>query len=146
MRDLETIALAVTAAETGHLVFATLHTSGAPNTIDRIIDVFPPNQQSQIKTQLAMSLKAVIWQKLIHTADEKSRISALEIMMNTGAIANLIRKGMTHQIYSTMETGMRDGMQTMAMALRDLVNAGLITKEQASFHLGEIVQGNNDSN
>lgn len=139
MRDLETIAMAVTAAETGHLVFATLHTSGAPNTIDRIIDVFPPNQQSQIKTQLAMSLKAVVWQKLIQTADGKSRITAMEIMMNTNAIANLIRKGATHQIYSTMETGMREGMQTMASSLQTLVNQRLITQQQMMYHLGEIV-------
>ncbi len=138
MRDLETIALAVTAAETGHLVFGTLHTSGAPSTIDRIIDVFPPNQQSQIKTQLAMSLKAVVWQKLIKTADEKTRIPAIEIMMNTNAIANLIRKGATHQIYSSMETGIQDGMQTMALALNNLIEQGLITEQQAAYHLGEI--------
>lgn len=145
MRDLETIAMAVTAAETGHLVFATLHTSGAPNTIDRIIDVFPPNQQSQIKTQLAMSLKAVLWQKLIQTADEKSRVTAMEIMMNTNAIANLIRKGATHQIYSTMETGMREGMQTMASSLQTLVNQGLITQQQMQHHLGEIVLEENEN-
>ena len=140
MRDLETIAMAVTAAETGHLVFATLHTSGAPNTIDRIIDVFPPNQQSQIKTQLAISLKAVIWQKLIPTMDGKTRIPAIEIMMNTSAIANLIRKGTTYQIYSTMETGIREGMQTMPMALRALVKQGLITEDQMMYNLGEVIQ------
>ena len=146
MRDLETIALAVTAAETGHLVFGTLHTSGSPNTIDRIIDVFPPNQQSQIKTQLAMSLKAVIWQKLVKTADEKSRTPAMEIMMNTHAIANLIRKGATYQIYSTMETGMRDGMQTMPMALNNLVGKGILTQQQAMYHMGEIVPEDNNQN
>ncbi|MDP4007945.1 MAG: type IV pilus twitching motility protein PilT [Candidatus Peregrinibacteria bacterium] len=140
MRDLETIAMAVTAAETGHLVFGTLHTAGAPNTIDRIIDVFPPNQQSQIKTQLAMSLKAVIWQKLIPTINGKTRIPAIEIMMNTNAIANLIRKGSTHQIYSSMETGMREGMQTMSTALRTLVQQGHITENQMMYHLGEIME------
>jgi len=144
MRDLETISLAITAAETGHLVFGTLHTSGAPNTIDRIIDVFPEGQQSQIKTQLAMSLRAVVWQKLIKTTDEKSRVPAIEIMMNTNAIANLIRKGATHQIYSTMETGMKEGMQTMPMALNSLLNQGLISSQQVAYHLGEIVEEDNN--
>ncbi|MBT6068968.1 PilT/PilU family type 4a pilus ATPase [Candidatus Peregrinibacteria bacterium] len=138
MRDLETIALAVTAAETGHLVFATLHTSGGPQTIDRIIDVFPPEQQSQIKTQLAMSLKAIIWQKLIRTADEKNRIPACEILIKNNAIANLIRKGSTHQIYAIMETSRASGMQTMSGALNKFVDSGQITRQEANRHLGDI--------
>lgn len=131
MRDLETIALAVTAAETGHLVLATLHTTGAAKSIDRIIDTFPPNQQGQIRIQLAENLRAVVWQNLIKTKDKKGRLAALEIMIVNNAIANMIRKEKTHQITSAIETGLREGMQTMKKAVMDLQQADLITEEDA---------------
>lgn len=131
MRDLETIALAITAAETGHLVFATLHTSGAAKSIDRIIDVFPFEQQNQIRSQLADSLTAVVWQNLIKTKDGKGRIAPLEIMINNSAIANMIRKAKTHQINSAIETGFKEGMQTMKKAVSDLLDADLISEETA---------------
>lgn len=131
MRDLETIALAITAAETGHLVFATLHTSGAANSVDRIIDAFPFEQQNQIKAQLSESLKAVIWQNLVKTKDGKGRIAPLEIMLNNSAVANMIRKGKTHQIGSAIETGYKEGMQTMRRAVEDMLEADLITEETA---------------
>ncbi len=131
MRDLETIALALTAAETGHLVFATLHTSGAAKSIDRIIDAFPFEQQNQIRAQLAESLRAVIWQNLLKTKDGKGRIAPLEIMINNGAIANMIRKNKSHQINSTIETGFKEGMQTMKKAVTDMLEADLITEEEA---------------
>jgi len=131
LRDLETISLALTAAETGHLVFGTLHTSGAAKTISRIIDVFPAEQQSQIRTQLAEILQAVIWQRLVKTADKKSLIPAVEIMFQNHAIANLIRKGSTHQIDNTIETSRQEGMQTMKRSLLELASAGKITKEEA---------------
>lgn len=135
MRDVETIALAVTAAETGHLVLATLHTSGAAKSVDRIIDAFPPEQQNQIRAQLAESLRAVIWQNLIKTKDRKGRVSALEIMIVNNAIANMIRKEKTHQINSSIETGMREGMQTMKKAVMDLLQADLITEEDAQAYI-----------
>jgi twitching motility protein PilT len=131
MRDLETMQLAITAAETGHLVFATLHTSGCANSINRIIDAFPVNQQSQVKAQLSESLSAVFWQSLIKTKDKKGRIGAVEIMYVNSAIANSIRKGTTHQINSVIETSTREGMQTMKKAVTDLYNAGLISEEDA---------------
>jgi twitching motility protein PilT len=131
MRDLETMQLAITAAETGHLVFATLHTSGCANSINRIIDAFPVNQQGQIRTQLSESLAAVFWQTLIKTKDKKGRIGAIEIMFVNSAVANTIRKGTTHQINSIIETSTREGMQTMKKAVTDLFNAGLITEEDA---------------
>ncbi len=131
MRDLETISLALTAAETGHLVFATLHTSGAAKTIGRIIDVFPAEQQNQIRTQLAEILQAVIWQRLVKTVDKKAQIPAVEIMFQNHAIANLIRKGSTHQIDNTIETSRQEGMQTMKRSLLELASAGKITKEEA---------------
>ncbi len=131
MRDLETISLAITAAETGHLVLATLHTSGAAKSVDRIIDAFPPSQQNQIRAQLAESLKAVIWQNLVKTKDRKGRLAALEIMLVNNAIANMIRKEKTHQINSAIETGLREGMQTMKKAAMDLLQADLITEEDA---------------
>ncbi|MBU1992947.1 MAG: type IV pilus twitching motility protein PilT [Patescibacteria group bacterium] len=131
MRDLETIELALKAAETGHLVFGTLHTSGAANSVDRIINVFPFEQQNQIRTILADSLKAVVWQTLCKTKDGKGRISALEIMFVNNAIANMIRKGKTHQINSAIETGTREGMQTMKKAVMDMLQADLITEEEA---------------
>lgn len=131
MRDLETMSLAITAAETGHLVLATMHTSGAARSVDRIIDAFPPSQQNQIRTQLAESLKAVIWQNLLKTKDRKGRLAALEIMFVNNAISNMIRKEKTFQINSAIETGLRDGMQTMKKAVMDLLQADLITEEDA---------------
>ncbi len=131
MRDLETIATAITAAETGHLVFGTLHTQDAPQSIDRIIDVFPPHQQQQVRVQLASSLQAVCTQQLLQTADGKGRVVACEVLICTPAVRNLIREGKTHQIYSVMQAGGRFGMQTMDQALADLVKAGRITLDMA---------------
>ena len=130
MRDLETIQLALTAAETGHIVFGTLHTSSAPKTVDRVIDVFPPNQKSQIRAQFAESLEAVITQTLLKKKTG-GRIPALEIMTGTTAIRNLIREGKIHQIPGTMQVSQKDGMQTMDMALQNLVARDLVTKEEA---------------
>ena len=130
MRDLETISLAVSAAETGHLVFGTLHTSSAAQTVDRIIDVFPPHQQSQIRTQLSESLQGVIAQTLIPKIGG-GRIAALEIMVTTAAVKNLIREGKTFQLPSIIETGSTMGMQTLGQALQDLVIKGKITPEAA---------------
>ena len=113
MRDLETISTAITAAETGHLVFATLHTQDAPQTIDRIIDVFPPHQQQQVRVQLATTLQGVVTQQLLQTADGQGRAVASEVLVATPAIRNLIREGKVHQIYSSMQAGGRFGMQTM---------------------------------
>src|SRR4051794_34715021 len=131
MRDLETIHTALTAAETGHLVFATLHTQDAPQTIDRIIDVFPSEQQGQVRTQLAVALQGVITQQLLPTADGSSRVAACEVLVPTPAVRNLIREGKTHQIYSTMQTGSQSGMQTMDAALATLVREGQITRAVA---------------
>lgn len=131
MRDLETISLAVTAAETGHLVFGTLHTQDAPQTVDRIIDVFPSHQQSQIRTQLANAMQGVITQTLIPKRDGKGRAVACEILVPTPGIRNLIREGKNHQIYSAMQTGGKFGMQTMDAALVDLLRKGTISREEA---------------
>ena len=131
MRDLETISIAITAAETGHLVFSTLHTIGAAKTIDRIIDVFPPHQQQQIRIQLAAVLQGVISQQLVPLVNNDGRIAALEIMTTTPGIQNLIREGKTHQIESAIQTGGKYGMKTMDMALADLVKKGSITEETA---------------
>ena len=131
MRDLETISTAITAAETGHLVFSTLHTIGAANTIDRIIDVFPPHQQQQIRIQLAAVLEAVISQTLIPHASGKGRRAAFEVMIANPAIKNLIREQKTHQINATIQTNKKDGMITMDDALYDLYARGDITGEQA---------------
>lgn len=131
MRDLETISIAITAAETGHLVLSTLHTIGAAKTIDRIIDVFPPYQQQQIKIQLAAVLQGIISQQLIPRADEKGRVAALEVMVVNSAIQNLIREGKTHQIQSSIQTGSKYGMKTMDMSLVDLYKQGLISYENA---------------
>jgi len=130
MRDLETIQLALTAAETGHLVFGTLHTSSAPKTVDRIIDVFPPNQQAQIRAQFAESIEAVITQTLLKKKSG-GRTAALEIMTGTTAVRNLVREGKIHQIPGTMQVSQKDGMQTMDMALLDLVARGIVAKEEA---------------
>jgi twitching motility protein PilT len=121
MRDLETISTALTAAETGHLVFGTLHTQSAPSTIDRMIDVFPAEQQEQIRTQIASSLQGVITQTLLPTLDGEGRVPALEILIPDDAIRNLIRSGKVEQIYSYMQTGSRGGMVTMEQSLADLV-------------------------
>jgi twitching motility protein PilT len=131
MRDLETIATALTAAETGHLVFATLHTQDAPQTIDRVIDVFPAHQQSQIRVQLAVALQGVITQQLLPTADGSGRVVACEVLVPNPAVRNLIREGKTHQIASVMQTGSATGMQTMDASLAGLVRAGRITMAQA---------------
>ena len=126
MRDLETISLALTAAETGHLIFGTLHTSGAPATINRLIDVFPPEQQEQIRAQISTSLKMVMTQRLIKTKDGQGRVGAFEIMKCTPAIQNLIREAKIHQIPSIMQTAVRDGMITMDKSLEELVRSGKI--------------------
>ena len=126
MRDLETISLALTAAETGHLVFGTLHTSGAPSTINRIIDVFPPEQQEQIRAQISTSLKMVVTQRLIKTRDGAGRVGAFEIMKCTAPIQNLIREAKIHQIPSIMQTAVRDGMITMEKSLEELAKSGKI--------------------
>lgn len=141
MRDLETISTALTAAETGHLVFATLHTQSAAQTIDRIIDVFPPEQQGQVRVQLSVALQGVITQQLLPTADGTGRVAACEVLIPTPAVRNLIREGKTHQIDSTMQTGASSGMQTMDAALAGLVRQGRITQrlaEQRSSHPDEL--------
>jgi twitching motility protein PilT len=135
MRDLETISLALTAAETGHLVFATLHTNSAIKTIDRIIDVFPENQQSQIRVMLAESLRGVVAQWLLPRADQKGRVPVMEIMVNAPAVANLIREGKTHQIASVMQTSRGLGMMTFEAATHDLINRGLISPEDGTSFL-----------
>jgi twitching motility protein PilT len=131
MRDMETIGTALTAAETGHLVFATLHTQDAPQTVDRIIDVFPPAQQGQVRAQLAIGLQGIVTQTLIPTADGRGRAAAAEILVPTPGVRNLIREGKTHQIYSLIQTGAAHGMQTMDASLAGLVRAGRITEEIA---------------
>ncbi|MFH2202439.1 MAG: type IV pilus twitching motility protein PilT [Elusimicrobiota bacterium] len=132
MRDLETISLAITAAETGHLCFGTLHTKDAPSTIDRIIDVFPPHQQTQIRVQLSVTLQGVVSQLLLPRADGGGRIAAREIMITTPAISNLIREGKNHMIYGAIDTGAKAGMQSMDQALAHLVKQGLIGLEEAA--------------
>jgi twitching motility protein PilT len=131
MRDLETMSTALTAAETGHLVFATLHTQDTASTVDRIVDSFPPAQQHQVRTQLSMALQGIVTQQLLPTADGKSRVCATEILVPTPAVRNLIREGKTHQIYSALQTGGTHGMQTMDSALADLVRGGKITPKLA---------------
>jgi twitching motility protein PilT len=131
MRDLETIGTALTAAETGHLVFGTLHTRGAAGTIDRIIDVFPAQQQGQVRAQVAGALQAVVTQSLLPTTDGQSRIAAVEILLPDDAVRNLIRQGKVEQIYSVMQTSTTRGMQTMEQSLCELVLRGTIEKEVA---------------
>ena len=130
LRDLETIAMALTAAETGHLVFATLHTSGASNTINRLIDVFPPNQQSQIRAQISESLKMVVTQKLFKKKDGSGRVAAFEIMACNPAVRNLIREAKIHQIPSAMQTGQRDGMITMEKSIEQLIASKTISNAE----------------
>jgi twitching motility protein PilT len=129
LRDLETISLALTAAETGHLVFATLHTQDTAQTIDRIIDVFPPHQQQQVRSQLAMALQGVVCQTLAKTADGHGRVVATEVLVVTPAVRNLIREGKSHQIYSVMQAGAAHGMHTLDQHLADLVRTRRITYE-----------------
>ena len=131
MRDLETISMAMTAAETGHLVFGTLHTNSAAKTIDRIIDVFPKDSQEQVRTMLGESLKGVVCQQLLKTADGKGRAAALEILIGNPAVSNLIREGKTFQIPSIMQTGRGDGMQMMDQHITELLKAQRITPEEA---------------
>ncbi len=129
MRDLETMQLAVTAAETGHLVLATLHTNSAVKTVDRIIDAFPESQQSQIRTMLSESLRGVVAQALLPAAGGEGRVPVVEIMVNLPAVANMIREGKTHQVQSVMQTGRSHGMVTFETAVADLVRKRAITKE-----------------
>jgi len=131
MRDLETIAAAITAAETGHLVLATLHTTDAPQTVDRIVDVFPPHQQQQIRIQLSVTLEGVLSQQLLARATGKGRACAVEVLVGTPAVQALIREGKTHQLYSVMETSAKVGMQTLDRALLNLYKKGMISHEEA---------------
>jgi twitching motility protein PilT len=140
MRDLETISTALTAAETGHLVFATLHTQDAPQSVDRIIDVFPPHQQQQIRIQLAGTLAGVVSQQLVPIRDGKGRAAAVEVLVATSAVRNLIREGKTHQIYTSIQVGGKFGMQVMDKALADLVKHNIVSYEAAlerSHHVEE---------
>lgn len=137
LRDLETIALALTAAETGHIVFGTLHTNSAAKTIDRIIDVFPSGQQQQIRTMLAESLRGVVAQWLFSRADGQGRVAAFEIMKNNKAIANLIREGKVHQIASAMQTGHNQGMILFEKYIEDLVRKGKVSAQDAKTFLGQ---------
>ena len=138
MRDLETIGTALTAAETGHLVLATLHTSDATQTIDRIIDVFPPHQQSQIRVQLAATIQGVICQQLLPRVDKLGRVMACEILVATQAIKNLIRENKTPQIYTQLQTGGTYGMQTMDESLRSLYQKGIITYDSAASRMRDL--------
>jgi twitching motility protein PilT len=137
MRDLETIQTAITAAETGHLVFGTLHTSSAPATINRIIDVFPPSQQAQIRIQLASVLVSVVSQRLFPTIEKQGRIGATEILINNSAVANLIRNEKIHQIISIMQTSRSYGMHTLEMDVKELVQKGMISRDSAEPYLQE---------
>ncbi|HEY3373846.1 MAG TPA: type IV pilus twitching motility protein PilT [Candidatus Aquicultor sp.] len=131
MRDMETISAALTAAETGHLVFATLHTQDAPQTIDRVIDVFPPHQQQQIRIQLAGTLQGIVCQQLLPTTDGHGRVCAYEILAPTPGVRAMIREAKTHQIYNAMQTGQKNGMVTMDQCLSDLYRRGMISFETA---------------
>jgi twitching motility protein PilT len=137
MRDLETISLALTAAETGHLVFGTLHTSSAPKTVDRIVDVFPSGEQAQIRAMFAESCRSVISQALLRKKDGKGRVAALEIMIGTPAVRNLIREGKVAQLPSALQTGQKFGMQTLDQHLKDLVLKGVVDKEAALLHASD---------
>lgn len=140
LRDLETIHTAITAAETGHLVLGTLHTSSAPSTIDRIIDVFPPAQQPQIRIQLASVLVSIISQRLFPRLDKSGRKAATEILINNSAVANLIRNEKIHQIINVMQTSRAQGMHTLESDMKDLVSTGTISKEAALAFLGDKVE------
>src|SRR5207253_10496380 len=132
MRDLETISLAITAAETGHLVFGTLHTNSAIKTIDRVIDVFPEGQQTQIRVMLSESLRGVVAQALLPRPDRQGRVPVVEILVNLPSVANLIREGKTHQISNVMQTGRAHGMVTFETAINDLIHKGMISKEDGA--------------
>jgi len=140
MRDLETIAATLTAAETGHLVLTTLHTPSAPEAVDRIVDVFPAHQQAQVRTQLAMTLAGVLAQQLVPRADGAGRVAACEILVGVPAVRNLIRESKTPQMVSVMQTGREHGMQTMDEALRDLYRNHQITLDEALAHAGDAEQ------
>lgn len=144
MRDLETISIAITAAETGHLVFSTLHTMGAANTIDRIIDVFPPYQQQQIRVQLAAVMEGIISQQLLPRHDGPGRVGAFEVMIANNAIRNLTREGKTHQIMTSIQTGQKMGMQTMDYALVELYRRGIITEETVTARCVDLEQVKKD--
>jgi twitching motility protein PilT len=131
MRDLETISTALTAAETGHLVFGTLHTQSAPSTIDRIVDVFPPAQQEQVRIMIANSLQAIVTQTLLPTADGAGRVAALEVLLPDDAVRNLIRQAKVEQVYTIMQTNTARGMQTMEQALGDLTMRGVVNLSEA---------------
>jgi twitching motility protein PilT len=135
MRDLETIQAALRAAETGHLVLATLHTNDAIQTVDRIIDVFPGDQQQQVRFQLSMTLLAIISQRLLPREDGKGRVLAYEFLKNTTAISNLVREGKTHQVYSVIETGTKEGMMTLDRCIKNLYLEGLIAYDDALAHV-----------
>jgi len=138
MRDLETISMAVTAAETGHLVFSTLHTNDSVQAIDRVIDVFPPHQQTQIRAQLAAVLQGIVSQQLFPIQNKKGRVAAMEVLIATSAVRNMIREGKTHQIKNTIQTSGQLGMQSMEKSVEDLVKKGLISPKLAQ----ERLQGN----
>ena len=131
MRDLETISTAITAAETGHLVISTLHTSGVVNAVDRIIDVFPAHQQNQVRSQLSLTLRAILAQELIPRKDKKGVIAAVEVLIGVPAIRNVIRKAQTHEIPTLIEVGKKYGMQTMSEAMLQLLRKGLIELDEA---------------
>jgi twitching motility protein PilT len=131
LRDLETISLALTAAETGHLVFGTLHTNSAPETIDRLIDVFPAGQQDQIRVQLSTSLMAVVSQALVKPVNRPGRVALFEVMIANPAVRNIIRENKTHQLQSVLQTGKNEGMITMGDAAKDMVKKGVLTRQQA---------------
>ncbi len=138
MRDLETIQAALRAAETGHLVLATLHTNDAVQTVDRVIDVFPAEQQQQVRFMLSMTLLAVLSQRLLPRADGEGRVLACEVLRNNMAVANLIREGKTHQVYSIMETNTKDGMITMDRSVKDLYLEGIISYDDAAGHVRNV--------
>ena len=131
MRDLETISLAITASETGHLVLATLHTSNASRSLDRLLDVFPPDQQEQVRVMVSESLRGVISHQLVPRADGKGRVLALEILTNTPAVANVIREAKTYMLPGIIQTGKKQGMRLMDDTLIDLYDRGLISAEEA---------------
>ena len=137
MRDFETISIALTAAETGHLVLGTLHTSSAPSTIERIVDVFPPEQQTQIRTQLAGALVGILSQRLLPTLDGRGRVAATEMMVNTKGIASIIRSGKAHQISNMMQMGKGEGMHTMNASVTQLIHSGRVDGDIASGFLEE---------
>jgi twitching motility protein PilT len=137
MRDLETISLAIEAASTGHLVFGTLHTTSAPKTVDRVIEVFPASQQAQIRSTLSDGIRAVIAQVLFKRVDKKGRCAALEILIAVPAVRNLIREAKTHQIHSMIQTGKKYGMQLLDDAIMDLLNKGWISSDDAYIKANE---------